>query len=222
MESKIAELFTSPLRVLGFSLGISFVAILFIFAFASSTIDTHGAQYDLSTQSAVVMQGQRVYIQEGCQYCHTQNIRPFSWELRRFSDIEALGHSPASSLMEYYFEAPLLKGSRRIGPDLSRTASLYDEAQLRSLLRNSKSSAKLKTRLHQYAYLFEQEITEAENLALSRRIAAMLQFRAPFSDIQQRNAFANREFSRGDALVFYLLSRGQKQVQFNGKYYNKE
>ncbi len=221
MEDKIAELFKNPLKVIGLTICISSILSFFVLVAASSDLQTHGAQYHLSPQDAIVAKGQQVYLQEGCQYCHTQNIRPFAWELKRFSDAEALGYVFSPHVMDNYFEAPSLKGSRRIGPDISMSASLYDENQLKRLLRSPKNSAKLKDRLHQYTYLFKQKITDSQSLALSRKMSVMLLFRAPFSDIQQRGVFSGDELSRGDMLIAYLLSRGKRQMQFSSKYYSK-
>lgn len=54
-------------------------------------------------------QGRRVYVQEGCWYCHTQQVRPV------VADAE-LG--PVSVPGDYAGQDPALLGTRRIGPDL--------------------------------------------------------------------------------------------------------
>ncbi|MBK9131502.1 MAG: cbb3-type cytochrome c oxidase subunit I, partial [Gammaproteobacteria bacterium] len=54
--------------------------------------------------------GRRVYIREGCWYCHSQYIRPVTGETRRWG--------PLSQAGEYVYDQPHLLGTRRIGPDL--------------------------------------------------------------------------------------------------------
>lgn len=58
--------------------------------------------------------GRRVYIGEGCWHCHSQFIRPVSNEDRRWG--------PVSKSWEYQNELqrPVMFGTRRVGPDLSR------------------------------------------------------------------------------------------------------
>ena len=56
--------------------------------------------------------GRRVYIREGCWYCHSQYIRPVTKEDLRWG--------PVSEAGEYAYDLPHLFSTRRIGPDLTR------------------------------------------------------------------------------------------------------
>lgn len=58
--------------------------------------------------------GRQVYVGEGCWHCHSQFVRPVSNESRRFG--------PVSETWEYQnsLQRPVMFGTRRIGPDLSR------------------------------------------------------------------------------------------------------
>jgi hypothetical protein len=58
--------------------------------------------------------GRRVYVGEGCWHCHSQFVRPVSREADRWG--------PVSHSWEYQNELqrPVLFGTRRVGPDLSR------------------------------------------------------------------------------------------------------
>ena len=58
--------------------------------------------------------GRLVYIGEGCWHCHSQFVRPVSNESKRFG--------PVSETWEYQNELqrPVMFGTRRVGPDLSR------------------------------------------------------------------------------------------------------
>lgn len=63
--------------------------------------------------------GRSTYIAEGCWHCHTQYIRPVSNEDIRFG--------PVSTAEEYNnaMNLPPLFGTRRIGPDLVRSAGRH-------------------------------------------------------------------------------------------------
>ena len=58
--------------------------------------------------------GRQVYIGEACWHCHSQFVRPVSNESRRYGEV--------SQTWEYQNELqrPVMFGTRRVGPDLSR------------------------------------------------------------------------------------------------------
>jgi cytochrome c oxidase cbb3-type subunit II len=58
--------------------------------------------------------GRKIYIGEGCWHCHSQFVRPVSNEERRWG--------PVAHSWEYQNELqrPVMFGTRRVGPDLSR------------------------------------------------------------------------------------------------------
>lgn len=61
-----------------------------------------------------IRRGRKVYIAEGCWHCHSQFIRPVSNEEKRWG--------PVSKSWEYQNELqrPVMFGTRRVGPDLTR------------------------------------------------------------------------------------------------------
>jgi cbb3-type cytochrome oxidase cytochrome c subunit len=58
--------------------------------------------------------GRKIYVGEGCWHCHSQFVRPVSNETLRWG--------PVSETWEYQNELqrPVMFGTRRVGPDLSR------------------------------------------------------------------------------------------------------
>jgi cbb3-type cytochrome oxidase subunit 1 len=61
-----------------------------------------------------VSDGRAIYLQEGCWYCHTQQVRPI---------VTDVGLGPASVVGDYVHETPVLFGVQRIGPDLMHVGS---------------------------------------------------------------------------------------------------
>ena len=61
--------------------------------------------------------GRDIYIREGCNNCHSQQIRPFRHELERYGEYSKPG--------ETIYERPFLWGSKRTGPDLARLGNKY-------------------------------------------------------------------------------------------------
>ncbi|MFA9412579.1 MAG: cytochrome-c oxidase, cbb3-type subunit I [Deltaproteobacteria bacterium] len=63
------------------------------------------------------LEGRDVFLREGCYTCHSQMIRPFTWETARYGDVSVMDDS--------IFDHPFQWGSRRIGPDLARVGGKY-------------------------------------------------------------------------------------------------
>jgi cytochrome c oxidase cbb3-type subunit 2 len=63
--------------------------------------------------------GRRVYIREGCWYCHSQYVRPVAGEDLRWG--------PVSEAGEYAYDLPHLFSTRRIGPDLTRIGLKFSD-----------------------------------------------------------------------------------------------
>jgi cbb3-type cytochrome c oxidase subunit II len=81
---------------------------------------------------STVAAGRAVYIEEGCYYCHTQEVRPV---------IPDVGLGRVSLAGDYVHETPALPGVERLGPDLMHVASRYsDTGVLRARLVDPRGS----------------------------------------------------------------------------------
>ena len=69
-------------------------------------------EYRAADYSPLEALGRRIYVREGCWYCHSQFVRPVTGETRRWG--------PVSQAGEYAYDLPHLFSTRRIGPDLIR------------------------------------------------------------------------------------------------------
>lgn len=76
-------------------------------------------QKDTPPYTEIESLGRRVYMREGCWYCHSQYVRPVAGEEARWG--------PLSEAGEYAYDQPHLLGTRRIGPDLSRVGGKYGD-----------------------------------------------------------------------------------------------
>lgn len=66
------------------------------------------------------LEGRDLYIREGCNACHTQMIRPFRDEVKRYGEYSKAG--------EFVYDHPFLWGSKRTGPDLHRQGAKNPDA----------------------------------------------------------------------------------------------
>lgn len=74
----------------------------------------HVGELSLRSFHQMIRRGREVYVAEGCWHCHSQFVRPVSNEGLRFG---------AVSIAEEYqneMQQPVLFGTRRVGPDLTR------------------------------------------------------------------------------------------------------
>jgi cytochrome c oxidase cbb3-type subunit I/II len=73
---------------------------------------THNKPY-----TALELEGRDVYLREGCYNCHSQMVRPFTWEVARYGEVSTEDDS--------LFDHPFQWGSKRTGPDLARVGGRY-------------------------------------------------------------------------------------------------
>lgn len=84
-------------------------------AFGEPPVDDEAASKWFDEKCAEALRlGRDIYVGEGCWHCHSQFVRPVSNESKRWGDV--------SESWEYQNEMqrPVLFGTRRVGPDLSR------------------------------------------------------------------------------------------------------
>lgn len=72
----------------------------------------YGTQVPTPKRTDLEEEGRRVYIREGCWYCHSQYIRPVNRDTDKWG--------PVSQAGEVSYDVPQMFGTRRIGPELSR------------------------------------------------------------------------------------------------------
>jgi cytochrome c oxidase cbb3-type subunit I/II len=63
------------------------------------------------------LEGRDVYVREGCYTCHSQMIRTFDFEAKRYGD--------PSTMADSIYDHPFQWGSKRTGPDLAREGGKY-------------------------------------------------------------------------------------------------
>jgi cytochrome c oxidase cbb3-type subunit 2 len=72
-----------------------------------------------------IEEGRRVYIDLGCMYCHTQQVRPEGFG----ADIERGWGVRRSVARDYIYDEPPLMGTMRTGPDLFNIGARQPSAQ---------------------------------------------------------------------------------------------
>ncbi len=173
--------------------------------------------------SALELEGRDIYIREGCNTCHSQQVRPLRSETIRYGQYSLAG--------EGVYDRPFLWGSRRTGPDLARVGGKYPDSWhwlhfvnprnieprsnmptfdflTRGTLDTSLTSRKLsvlRTLGHPYT---DEEIENAEKDALAQAEAVAKSLRGDGVELDEVGAR-----SEAIALIAYLQSLGRSVAQ---------
>ena len=101
--------------ILAFSwAGLTFVPSLQI-GHIDPQMDEEGNDAYPAPRSGMAERGRKVYVANGCVYCHSQQIRPDYLA----ADVDRKWGQRRSAPRDYLFDRPVLLGKMRMGPDLS-------------------------------------------------------------------------------------------------------
>jgi cytochrome c oxidase cbb3-type subunit I/II len=126
--------------------------------------------------TALEQEGRDLFIREGCNTCHSQQVRPFKSETDRYG--------PYSSAGESVYDRPFLFGSRRTGPDLARVGGKYPDSW-HWLHFADPRRIEPRSNMPSFAFLQEREL----DLSLaSRRLAVQRRLGSPYTDAEVAGA----------------------------------
>ena len=103
--------------------------------------------------------GRRVYIRDGCWYCHSQYVRPVNRDVDKWGPVTQAG--------EIAYDLPQMFGTRRIGPDLSREGSRRSDEWLYAHVWNPRGTEP-ESVMPAFTWLY------TENPARDRKVIAFL------------------------------------------------
>ena len=114
------------------------------------------------------LQGRDIYIKEGCYNCHSQMIRPFRHEVKRYGEYSKAG--------EFVYDHPFQWGSKRTGPDLARIGKKYPNSWHFNHMLEPTSMAPGSI-MPKYPWLFENDLDAATTKS---KIHAMRKLGVPY------------------------------------------
>ncbi len=116
------------------------------------------------------LHGRNIYIREGCYTCHSQMIRPFRDEVKRYGSYSKAG--------EFVYDHPFQWGSKRTGPDLARLNAKYpDSWHYNHMLEPTSTSPG--SIMPSYPWLFTDRIDKGKTYGM---IKAMKRLGVPYPD----------------------------------------
>jgi cytochrome c oxidase cbb3-type subunit 2 len=141
--------------------------------------------------------GRDVYVSEGCYLCHSQQIRPFRAETRRYGHYSLAGES--------VYERPFQWGSKRTGPDLARVGGRYSDEWHRVHLLNPRDVVP-ESNMPSFPWLAKRKV-DADQVATRMRVLRKLGH--PYTDEQISDAAAAiGDATELDAMIAYLQALG--------------
>lgn len=122
------------------------------------------------------LSGQDIYIREGCNVCHSQQIRPLRDEVQRY------GHYSLAA--ESMYDHPFVWGSERTGPDLARVGGKYSNAWHVEHLSDPRNVVP-ESIMPRYDFLARKALNTTD---LAQKLSALKTLGVPYSDDDIANA----------------------------------
>ncbi|MFO0547756.1 MAG: cytochrome-c oxidase, cbb3-type subunit I [Polyangiaceae bacterium] len=128
------------------------------------------------------IEGRDIYIREGCYTCHSQMIRPFTFEAQRFGDPSLIGESR--------YDHPFQWGSKRTGPDLAREGVRNGSAAWHYSHFRDPRAVSPESNMPSYAHFLTNKVNFG---GTSAKLSALSKVGVPFTDLQIQNAAKDAE-----------------------------
>lgn len=142
--------------------------------------------------------GRDIYIREGCNTCHSQQIRPLLAEVERYGSF--------SRAEEFVYDRPFLWGSKRTGPDLHRIGGKYSDEWHRLHLINPRSVVP-NSIMPSYPWLTDRGADHSQDI--EAKLNGLKTLGHPYSQDDIDNASKQLEGKTElDALIAYLQVLG--------------
>jgi cytochrome c oxidase cbb3-type subunit II len=130
--------------------------------------------------------GRNIYVREGCYLCHSQQVRPFRDEAKRYGNY--------SLAAESMYDHPFQWGSKRTGPDLARVGGKYSDDWQAAHLRSPRSVVP-ESIMPPYAFL-DRPLDYAD---MENHLRAQRTLGTPYSEDMIANARADVLAQKADA-----------------------
>ena len=149
----------------------------------------------LEPYTPLELAGRDIYIAEGCNNCHSQQVRPFQ--------DEAMRYGPASTAAEGAYETPHLWGSKRTGPDLARLGGKYPDLWHVRHMEDPRSTSP-QSIMPPYPHL---QATRIDLDGLPAKLRGLRRLGVPYTDAEIENAVALAQ-TQADSVAARVLSQG--------------
>ncbi|MBL7740782.1 MAG: cytochrome-c oxidase, cbb3-type subunit I [Chitinophagaceae bacterium] len=149
------------------------------------------------------LQGRDIYVREGCYTCHSQMIRPFRDEVKRYGEYSKAG--------EFVYDHPFQWGSKRTGPDLAREGGKQTDAWHYNHMYEPRSMSP-GSLMPRYVWLLDNALDTASTPA---KIRAMQTLGVPYPEGYDK--IANRDLMKQADLIAANLKKDKIETPSNAE-----
>jgi cytochrome c oxidase cbb3-type subunit I/II len=135
----------------------------------------------LRPYGALELEGRDLYVREGCNTCHSQQVRPLKTETDRYGQYSLAG--------EGTYDRPFLWGSRRTGPDLARIGGKYPDSWHWLHLKDPRA-IEPRSNMPSFAFLTQREL---DTSLTQRKLAALASLGHPYAESEIESAVRDAE-----------------------------
>jgi cytochrome c oxidase cbb3-type subunit I/II len=128
------------------------------------------------------LEGRDLYIREGCNNCHSQMVRPFRSEVKRYGEYSKSG--------EFVYDHPFLWGSKRTGPDLHRVGQKYNDNWHFNHMWDPQSTSSGSI-MPGYKWLYDNEAMDHSHI--EKKMEVMVSLGVPYTKKDITNARENMD-----------------------------
>ncbi|AWU44928.1 cytochrome-c oxidase, cbb3-type subunit I [Blattabacterium punctulatus] len=124
---------------------------------------------NIKPYKALELEGRDLFVREGCNSCHSAQVRPFRDEVVRYGEYSKAG--------EFIYDHPFLWGSKRTGPDLAREGGKNPSSWHFNHMHNPRSTSP-KSIMPRYPWLIYNELDRSNT---EKKIKAMVKLGVPYT-----------------------------------------
>ncbi|WP_185877109.1 cytochrome-c oxidase, cbb3-type subunit II [Blattabacterium cuenoti] len=125
--------------------------------------------HNVKPYKALELEGRDLFVREGCNSCHSAQVRPFRDEVVRYGEYSKAG--------EFVYDHPFLWGSKRTGPDLAREGGKNPNSWHYNHMYNPRSTSPGSI-MPRYPWLIFNKLDRSNT---EKKIKAMIKLGVPYT-----------------------------------------
>ncbi|WP_185872922.1 cytochrome-c oxidase, cbb3-type subunit I [Blattabacterium cuenoti] len=152
---------------------------------------------NIKPYTALELEGRDLFVREGCNSCHSAQVRPFRDEVVRYGEYSKAG--------EFIYDHPFLWGSKRTGPDLAREGGKNPNSWHFNHLNNPRSTSPGSI-MPRYPWLVYNKLNRSNT---KKKLQAMIKLGVPYTSDSIKNFNHNMDI-QANKIVFDIYKENPK------------
>ncbi|WP_185868676.1 cytochrome-c oxidase, cbb3-type subunit I [Blattabacterium cuenoti] len=153
--------------------------------------------HNVKPYSALELEGRDLFVREGCNGCHSAQVRPFRDEVVRYGEYSKAG--------EFVYDHPFLWGSKRTGPDLAREGGKNPSSWHYNHMLNPRSTSPGSI-MPRYPWLISNKLDRSNT---EKKMKAMMKLGVPYNEKYIKNLYKDMD-EQAKKIVFNIYKEYPK------------